>query len=189
MSAAPIIKTESPAREYQRGDTPFHASYEQRQITRPCPICFGQKTVRVILGDETIVQTPCDFCGIGFEGSRGYVTDYERTPRVERVTITSVSIVDGEKREVRYSSDHRCLSPEDLFDEEAPALARAEELRIEADEAEAKRSDYGKKSSRQKLSYSIGYHMQEARRDRKSAEYHEGRVVVLKAKEAAKATR
>lgn len=168
--------------EYKRGDTPFHASYDQRKITLPCPICFGQKTVRVILGDETIVQTPCDACGIGYEGSRGVVTDYERIPRAGRVTITSVSINDGEKREVRYGSDHRSLSPEDLFDEEAPALARAEVLRREADEAEAKRSDYGKRSTTQKLSYSIGYHMAEARRDRKSAEYHEARVVVLKAK-------
>jgi len=167
--------------EYKRGDTPFHASYNQKKITRPCPICFGQKTVRVILGDESVVQTPCDFCGLGFEGSQGVITDHERLPRVERVTITSVSIVDGEKREIRYASEHRCLSPENLFDEEAPALARAAVLMEQVNAEEAKRSDYGQKSTRQKLSWSIGYHMDCARRERKSAEYHESRAIILRA--------
>ena len=173
--------------EYARGDTAFHASYTSEQVRRTCPICFGQKTVRVILGDETIIQTPCDFCGLGFEGPRGYVTEWERTPRVERVTITRVSIEDGESRTICYASGHRYLSPEDLFDDEVSALTRAKELQEEADKADAKRSDSGRKHSVQTIVWSIGYHLREAKRERESAERHEARAFVLQAKQEKRA--
>lgn len=168
--------------EFKRGDLVYLATYDQKQVEVPCPICFGQKTVRVILGDESIVQTPCDFCGLGFEAPRGYVKEYQREPKAEPVIISSVTITEGENREVKYHAERHHLTPENTFADEASALARAAVLKAQADAEDAKRSDWGRRSTTQKLSWSIGYHMREAKENRRSAEYHESRAVILKAR-------
>ncbi len=168
-------------KEYKKGDSAFFARYQPREVRRPCPVCFGKRTVRVILGDESIVETSCDFCGAGYEGPRGTVVEYEKEPRAERVTITAVTIIDGDTREVRYHSDHFILDAENLFDTEAEALTRANVLREEADRYDDERAANGTKRAVNKASWLVGYHMREAKRERESAARHEARAVVLKA--------
>ena len=167
-------------KEYKKGDSVFFARYQPREVRRPCPVCFGKRTVRVILGDNSVVETTCDFCGAVYEGSRGWVTEYEKEPRAERVTISAVTILDGDTREVRYHSDHFVLDAENLFDTEAEALARANVLREEADKYDEERAAHGKKRAANKASWLVGYHMREAKRYRESAAHHEARAVVLK---------
>ena len=51
-----------------------------RQITLPCPVCFGNKGVIVEFGNGERVCVECDGCGHGFEGPRGFITEYEHAP-------------------------------------------------------------------------------------------------------------
>lgn len=166
-------------REWKKGDEAWIASFSHRDVERPCPICCGQRTVRVILGDETIVQTPCDYCGKGLEGPRGYVIEDEREPKAEPITITSVASVDGVVRDVFYR-DHYVARPGSVFETEDEAIAHAREMEKETLAEEARRSDRGRRNTVQTLSWSIGYHMREAKEGRRRAEYHEARAVVLK---------
>lgn len=171
-------------REWKKGDEAWIASFSHRDVERQCPICFGQRTVRVILGDETIVQTPCDYCGKGYEWPRGYVIEDEREPRAEPITITSVTSVDGEVKDVRYR-DGYCASPGSVFATEEEAIAHARELEKKTLAEEAQRSDWGRRNTVQTLSWSIGYHMREAKEGMRRAEYHGARAVTLKGRKAA----
>lgn len=170
--------------EFKIGDTAFLACCGSRSVEKPCPICFGKRKVTVILGDETAIETPCDFCGLGNPFSRGVVTEYESTARVEPVVITSVRATEStEGRCIEYGGlNGYVYHPEDLFSDEAAAMARAEEKQKEYQASADERSDAGQKHCRQKLSWSVGYHRREAARNRKDAEYHEGRAVICQAR-------
>lgn len=174
--------------EFKRGDTVYLATYDPLEVQLPCPVCFGKRVVQVILGDDSVVETPCDYCRNGYSGPRGYVTTWDREARVEPVVIDAVVVEDGPVRKVEYRTDaraggYRLPSPDNLFADETSAIARANVLAAEYDEWEATRHDRGGKQAVKKISWSIGYHLRNAKESRRQAEYHEARAVVLKGRE------
>jgi len=62
---------------FKIGDVVYFASAGQRQVDIPCPVCFGKREVTLILGNGDSVELPCDYCGKGYDGPRGYVLEYE----------------------------------------------------------------------------------------------------------------
>jgi hypothetical protein len=66
------------------------------KITVPCPCCSGTKVVELIYGDGEHVLVDCEACGLGFEGSRGYIHEYDLTPAATQFTIKAVTgLYDG----------------------------------------------------------------------------------------------
>lgn len=174
--------------EFKRGDTVYVATYGNEEVHVPCPVCFGKRAVQVVLGDDSVVETPCEYCGRGYDGPRGWVTEYHRVAKAEHVVIEGVVVDDGLVRKVEYKTwitpnSWRCLAPENVFADAASAMARAAVIKAEADEYNAKCSDSAGKSTVSKISWSIGYHMSQAKEHRRQAEYHEARAVVLKGRE------
>jgi len=171
------------------GDRLWWARWERHsQQPEPCPVCYGKLEVTVILGNGDTVTTPCDFCGKGYDGPKGYVNEYGPLATAELVTISSVTATEteaGTDYEYRVRiSDNSWYMPEaeDLFATEAEALTRAEE-KAEAERARLeKSSEYLKHKAHKSFSWHAGYHLREAKHNRRQAEYHERMAVLCKAK-------
>lgn len=162
---------------YKQGDRVWCASFNHVEKRETCPICFGKKQVHIVLGDESWIACPCEFCKVGFDGPVGTIRTHEREARAEQHTIAEVSIranLSGE--DVEYTTiSRRHFYPQDVFDNQDDALKRAEELAKEATEREfealLRRKALGEKD--RTYSWGVGYHKREAARHRKDAEYHE----------------
>lgn len=171
------------ARKYNVGDKVWYAYYEHTQVQKPCPVCFGNKEVTLILGNRDKVLLPCDYCGHGFEPARGYVTKYEYVAKAEIFFITRIqSETDkvGEKR--RYYSGNSYAEVQDLFDTEEQALVRCAE-KVRQQEIEQTTRAYNIKANTLKsYAWNAGYHLSQARRHKKDAEYHDKMAVLCEEK-------
>lgn len=171
-------------REFAPGDTVWHARFRAEKQIIPCPVCFGNLVVHVVLGDDSVVETQCDYCRRGYEASRGYVQEYtEWHDATRQATVVGVSLkLDGDARVVEYykldSDIHTYV--DDVFDDEASARARAAVMRDEYQRGEESRQRGHKKSVVDGLTWSIGYHQREAKEHRRKLEYHERMAIVRK---------
>ena len=177
--------------QYKVGDRPWWAIYERlTNVEVLCPVCYGNCAVRLILGNGDEALLPCNYCGHSFDPPTGYVTEYQAVAKAEQVTIGIVNISEtaaGQDREYRVAKnfvDGSCWAPkpEDLFDTEEEANARATE-KAEADRIEHEtRAEHIKKNAHKSFAWNAGYHMREAKRHRHDIEYHERMAVVCKAR-------
>lgn len=90
-----LLKENKMTKVYKVGDWVWYATYESEEIKVPCPVCYGNKVVTVILGNGDEVAVECDYCGKGWQNALGYVTDYQRNPKAEQQQITKRRIEDG----------------------------------------------------------------------------------------------
>jgi len=166
---------------YSVGDKVWWARCGTDRIKKPCPICFGKRKVTLILGDESEVVLPCNYCAPGFESPTGTISEYEYIAAPEQVTIDRVSsetTPGGTKYEYRH--EHWLLSPDIIFDTEEAALTKCEEIAEKLHKEETTRTEYLKKDKQKSFSWNAGYHLREAKRCRKEAERHEEKAVVCK---------
>ena len=171
-------------KKYKVGDRVWLASYSSpRLVSETCPICYGKRQVILILGNDDTVTLPCEYCGKGFDGPRGYVNRYKYVAEVNHITIDSVEIIetrDGETRE--YRADNRCADIEDIFDTEEEAISRCEIKKQEAEHERMTRTEFIKVNVKQSFSWNAGYHLREAKRKESELEYHKNAAVFCKAK-------
>jgi hypothetical protein len=171
--------------EFKVGDEAWLARWTPRQVTETCPVCAGNRSVTVLLGSGTPVITPCDYCGKGFEGPRGYVVEYAHEPKAERVRVREVRAQeDAAGRSIEYIVGEGCLARpgEDLFPDEASALAAAKVKAAAAEDDADERRRYRKNHAPRSASWVVGYHMREAKEHRRLIAYHEERAAILKAR-------
>jgi len=169
------------ARKYNVGDRVWYAYYEHTQVQKPCPVCFGNKEVTLILGNGDKVLIPCDYCGHGFEPPRGFIIEYEYVAKAELFVITKIeSEVDAVSENRRYYSGNHYSGIEDLFDTEEQALVRCAE-RIKQQELEETTNAYHlKKNHLKSYAWNAGYHLTRAKYYREQAEYHDKKARLCK---------
>ena len=175
-----------------KGDVCWFASYGRSQERETCPVCFGKLAVTIILGDDSAVETKCEYCSEGFGPPRGTVQTWKSGPTVERITIAGRAIEDNDGHvEVTYKfnmsgSDccrsYRTARPDDLFDSETEAQAEANRRASEATREEFEMSLRRKHTGQtdRTNSWGVGYHRNEAKDHRRQAEYHEQACRVCK---------
>ena len=118
---------------YKVGDGVWYATFEVREEKVPCPVCYGNKSVIVRLGNGDDVQVECDYCGKGLERAMGFVSEYVQLPRAEYRIITNRSIEETSEGEVvEYRSTCYLLDVNKMFTTEEEALSCAETLAITA---------------------------------------------------------
>ena len=169
--------------KYQVGETVWHARCDWRPVDKTCPICYGNREVKLILGngDETIL--PCNMCAPGFRDPSGVVSEYEHVVAPEVVVITGIEIeCNGGKIKARYRNGCYGFDEDSLYHTKEAATKRGLELKAELDEAQRTKAEYLKKDKAKSFSWNAGYHLREARRMRKSIEYHERMAVLCKAR-------
>jgi len=165
------------------GDSVWIASFESKAEQIPCPVCFGSLKVTLILGNGDQIILPCEYCGKGYDGPRGYIKEYQCIPRSESVTITAKETHEGDgKTEIRYYSHGRIYEAKDVFETQEGAMVAAREWAILQEEKEKTRANYLKANVNLSYSWNAGYHLQNAKRERQSAEYHEGKAILCRQK-------
>jgi hypothetical protein len=76
--------------EWRLGDRPWLAHYGHEQVQKICPICYGNLKVTLTLGNGDTCIIECSACGLGYDGPRGYINEYEYVSNVEQLTITRI---------------------------------------------------------------------------------------------------
>ena len=150
-------------REYNIGDKIWWAKYETQQVQKTCPICFGKMRVRIILGDESVVETDCTYCERGFQ-KYGYVNEYEYVSAVEQVVITHKEVNETPKgRFIEYRYGHYCLTPDNAFDTKEEAEVKLKEKISEVEKEDLEKTEYRKNQNTRKYSWDVGYYQRQKR--------------------------
>jgi len=170
-------------KQYKVGDKAWYARYDMVKVTKPCPVCYGEKQVTLILGNKDKVVLPCDYCGHGFDEPSGVITEYEYTAEPEHLIITGIeSKQDLVSKEIRYYSGGRYFLAEDLFDTKEEANKRCAEKIRQAEEEETQTAMKLKLNHYKSYAWNAGYHLREAKNHKQRAEYHERKAILCKAK-------
>lgn len=161
-------------KEFNVGDVIYHASYERTAIKEPCPICFGKLNVVLILGDNSRVELPCDYCNRGLFNPHGYIDTIVMLDKVTQYTITKklksemLFITD----KVEYFSDNIFLAVDRIFDNKKDAEICCNEIIRLATAEEQQRIEYVKSNIKKTFSWNAGYHLREIKKLEKDIEQH-----------------
>lgn len=168
--------------KYQIGDKIFwveSSAHKQKEI--PCPMCFGKRFVTIILGDDSKEQVECGYCQKGYERSTGVTTTWEPQAIIHESTITGITTRDGVKYEVGW----RTIEERELYStrEEAEAVQK-----LKFDEEKARAELWFKESfvnAKKQQVWSAGYHKSCIEREKRTIEWHEMRLNMIKEKKKA----
>lgn len=162
---------------FKIGDRVWLGTYSLHEVLVTCPICFGKLAVVLTLGNGNEVQIECDYCGKGYDSPRGYVIDRQPSAAARSYVIDRVSV---SSTDVEYKSEFQTLRAAEVFATEAEALAGAAEIAAKEKIAREARADYCKAYSAKSYAWNAGYHLSEAKRNRRSAEHHERMASICK---------
>jgi len=140
----------------------------------PCPDCFGDKKLTVILGDGSRVRIDCAGCTCYYVGSpdhltpTGYVAKYTYEVNSRRVEVTGIKISrDG----TAYEYDgHR--TTKEIFDTKEEADAAAKRIAKKMGEDALERFKYKKEKDRKTWAWNVTYHRRKIKHAREKLDYH-----------------
>jgi len=151
---------------YSVGDKVWVVKIRSTKEEIPCPVCFGDLVVIMILGDGTQVELDCNFCAPGYSPPTGKVDNghYECTARPLCLVLTGVDQRrrDG-KMDVTYWSGCNGYNADRVgaTQEEALELGAIEGAKIN----ERKDLNLQRKFKDHKnYTWNAGYYMREAKR-------------------------
>ena len=163
---------------YKINDEVYHAQYERKRRLIPCPDCMGKKFLTVIMGDGSHVTIDCAGCTRGaYEGPHGNIEtwDYEATVTKRKITGMEVTPQKIEyKSHISWGEDgssYLTLKDEDIFDTEAGAIARANELKAVAEKEEAIRL-MQKHDRNRSWAWNASYHRKGVKDAERNLAYH-----------------
>lgn len=164
---------------FRIGDVLWQASNGSNNVKVPCPVCNGDLAVTVILGDGERVGVPCEACGKGFNGPRGYIEEWQHDPAVSKFVIASIQ---------SFHADRWCVNSEtggwgyfnELFPSEDEAMARAVKNCAEQHERNMQSRQRHRKNVKE-AAWSIQYHRKQIADLERQIAWHQGRVSAKKA--------
>lgn len=178
--------TEGAVPQFKIGDQAFQVSYGRNEKWIVCPDCCGTKTLRVILGDESVVKIECGGCTPGgYEPPLGRIRQYEYAVEVVERTITGVCM-HGEKVSYELNNfggggSYYTGDADQVFATREEAQADGERRRLEH-EAEENRRWLAKTKDHRSWGWNTSYHRRCAEKARKDMEYHQAKAQVCAAK-------
>ena len=170
--------------KFKLGDTVYYAKCNYEHIKKTCPICFGKLKVTLILGNDDLVVLPCNYCAPDYDPPCGFVEEYDYVVAAQMVTIDRVTTEVSGKGEQGTYCFNGCYGADEslLFLTKEEALSKAQEIKAQLDQDQATRAEYIKKDKQKSFSWNALYHIREAKRGRKQAEYHDSMAVLCKAR-------
>lgn len=152
-------------------------SYGQERET--CPVCYGKRSVVVVLGNDEQVPVMCENCRSGCDPPSGTVVVHRAFSRVEAREIKGVEMVDGGFA-VHVGHSRPKLSDRVVFADKDEAEARRVELHAEA-AAEAQGCfERNLWTARGKVSWTAGYHRAQVKDLKRKLEWHEAKLMAYK---------
>jgi len=160
---------------FEIGHTYFLPHHNPTQVSVPCPVCYGNKKVIVILGNGEHVYVECEGCGIGFEGPRGYVMEYRYDPFVSEFTVKEIhSMYSGEW--TLKSTTGQTANWTQLYTDYNAAMAEAEKTMKECIDRNMRDSIGRTKHQREQKCWTIAYHEKCIKDWEKKIEWHRSKV-------------
>lgn len=168
-------------KKYNVGDKVWLATHEVKQVTKSCPVCFGNKEITLVLGNGDLVILPCDYCGHGGREPSGTIVEHEYVAKPEHAIITRVSTETDAYKEVRrYYFGARFADCADIFGSKKEALTKCVEKATERNREEMELARHIKESRYKSFSWNAGYHLRAANEHRRKVEYHERNAKLCK---------
>ncbi|OFX00108.1 MAG: hypothetical protein A3E78_03990 [Alphaproteobacteria bacterium RIFCSPHIGHO2_12_FULL_63_12] len=169
------------------GDTVWVARAGGVEQFRPCRVCNGDKAVTLIRGNGEHVRIGCQFCSVGLENPTGRESYHAYAPKPTPYRVTGVERVeksDGVTVQYRSGSDSgwTTVDAKDCFASPDDAMGRCAAL-VAEHEAEQELAFQRKDQNHKSYAWYVGYHLREAERARKQADYHERKAAAMKALE------
>lgn len=171
-------------KEFKVGDKVYLAICGNEQIKITCPCCFGVRKVKVILGNDEIVEVLCEACGLGFEGPRGFINEYKWISKVEPSVISEIagsntiygfkidSIYCGHSEDKRYFSD-----TDNIFYTEEEATRRCLERIAEYEKEVEQKLKWSKEKANKSYAWHVRSHLKSARDAERRLKWHSERAV------------
>lgn len=156
------------------GQQMWMAVGDSEQVTKPCPVCNGEKAVTIILGTGEHVSVLCDACGLGFDGPRGFIQEWEHHPRAKSFVIASVKSFRDGQYEV-LSEDGSWADFASLYQAETEALDAAV-VRAAAQHERNMVSYQHTRRKAQHLTWTVQYHRGCIADLQKQIDWHSSRV-------------
>lgn len=165
--------------KYNIGDKVYWVYSESRYSKKiPCPMCFGNRMVTIILGDDSQIKSECGYCGRGDNGPSGTATTWEPIAIVKSGVITGVTTRSG----IRYEVGFESLEEHELFSSELEAKkVREVKYKKEVERSERWFRDNFKRAKESQI-WSTGYHRNCIKDNKKSIEWHQLRLAMIKEK-------
>lgn len=142
----------------------------------PCPMCFGNRFVTIILGDESRSKIECGMCSHGCERPSGVAKTWEAAAIIYSGVITGISTREGLKYEIGHSS----VYARDCFDSEDSAIPARDAALKEAQDRRAKWFEDSFVQCKKKQVWSAGYHRSQIKDAERTIEWHKARLGMIK---------
>ncbi len=175
--------------EFKIGDIAFAAHVETSRNEVVCPVCNGDKEVKLTLGNGTEVMLNCKYCAPGFDPPRGWIhAEYIAEAYVKQIEVQGIRTdTDRETGEIETTLQYESrlydveryigLNYEDAY-AKAQKLAEAQDTQYKAKfEASAEKAKKDKS-----YTWHVGYHMRAAKSAREEAERHEKSARIMESK-------
>jgi hypothetical protein len=163
---------------YQIGTNVFRAAFENKPFDVPCPNCWGDKYLTVILGDKSQVTVECTGCKIGYEPPRGTIVLYQSIPVVHKDIIVGIELRrfgNGEERYVYQLQNYYGVEETNIFLDRTAAEIRAQEFAQQAGE-EALKQFFSKEKDRDSWARNATYHCNCLKHAQMEVNYHQAKL-------------
>lgn len=146
----------------------------------PCEMCFGKLQITITLGNGEKINSQCGYCSHGYDEPSGQMKIWEPTAVIHGGIVSGLS---KENDGWTYTVGHRSLGEHELYKNKEDAEPR----RQKKAEEEIQRSDKFFEDdfvrTKKKQIWSIGYHREQIKSHRRSIEWHDLRLGMIKGKQ------
>lgn len=171
MSADPIIP-------FRVGDVKWMPAHAPEKVQTTCPICAGNLAVEVVLGTGEHVGVPCEACGKGYDGPRGYIEEWVYEPRAFRFEIAGIDSMHAERWWVNSTTGgHADVG--DLRDSEDEALEVSKQRCAAQYERNMESRAHHRKRTAEHT-WSIAYHRKEIADCERRIAWHKSKIEARK---------
>lgn len=160
--------------KYNIGDSVWFGTYDTHGHRVTCPDCAGSGKLKVTFADGVECLFECGCCSRGYEGSVGWVTQYEKSPKIEGLTITGVEI---RTECIVYHCGSWVIEESKLHHDADSALAYATGLK-EEEERVANEPRFSKHQDRKSYGWNAHYHRKCIKQKEQELEYHRNALSV-----------
>ena len=159
---------------FEIGQQMWEALYPPTRVRVPCPVCFGQLAVTVVLGDGEHVGVPCEACGIGYDGPRGYIEEWRYEAAARPFVIAGVESMRRDDWVVK-NDDGWSINYANLFatEHEALASARAQVESLMERQCDTRRH---KRQEVKRALWSVRYHREQIQDLNRKIAWHRSKV-------------
>lgn len=145
------------------------------QVVVPCPVCFGQLAITVVLGNGEELGVPCEACGKGFSGPLGTITEWDHAPAVSEFVIAGVKSMHADRWWLVSTTGAEVLF-DDLRATEAEAMAESEKRCAENHERNMRSHQHSRRATKD-AGWSVQYHRRQIADLERRIAWHQSKLL------------